>query len=436
MLRKRQQSLNEAFKTWKRKTQYVSTPAIKSKKPVFGQDTGKFKVSTTNVYDFIVETCGDGLPFQLPDNNLSQNFSQAAVTTNDVAVNYPKCGSDVNWAVYYHDVLCRTPEAFYTLNTRVPRPFQGTGWGWFLQYNTLRAMGVNYMWSEERGSNVDHYRRSYLSFKIDSCGFNCCDPSVFNTLCQQYGRVKQGPTSVTFHFMDVPVGHQSVKREYPVTNGSLASVGPATVEIRDQGAWMYIVIPPRKMASVKLQNLHGKANWDRLIDMGFKPRPMRKAHRIWCSNGGIDDQQMQHVLQTQEVAPTTENSFVAEDTLTGSTLSRRAPRPGKWIKHKSVETERACQYWQSAANDIRTALGRGTARSIQFQDLLAQGYDCCPFGSAIVFCFVQYHGGVPENARRQSIPIEIHVDSYTKFTQPLLEQLDLDQMGKNMQIDQ
>jgi hypothetical protein len=412
-----------------------------TKKPVFGNDTGKFKVSTTNIYDMMVTTCSQGFPMPIPAwpyDPLSSQVYTPDHTVADVPFQNPKVGTAVadTYQWFFHDLPARATEQFYRLD-RMIRTDAVSDPYWLVQTNSLRAMGVEYGWSEEAGSPGDHYRRSYLSFKIDAQGFNCCDPSVFNTMCQQYGRVKQGPYSVTFHFTDPPMGNVPVTREYPVTQSNPAVapfIGKPTVEHRALGVWQYILIPPRKLASVKLASLHGRANWDRLIDMGFKPRNVKKAHRIWCSNGGIDDMQMEHVMKVQEVQATSENNYQAEAEVSAGVLIRRSQRQGKWIKHKSQPTESACQWFNGARMQKNTPF-RGSMRSRQFESLYAQGYDCCPFGSAIVFCFLQYHGGTPGNAVRQSIPIEIHVDSYTKFSEPLLEQLDIDQLGKNYFVD-
>jgi len=399
--------------------------SLNKKRPVYGKDTGKFKISTTNIYDLAVTTCAASLPFE--STTSLGTFYVPPFTTDAVAAQYPDTDPDTT-GVYWHDVRARDPKAFYALTRSIRSPSN-----WTVQMNSLRSNGVEYTWSEEPGNHQDPYRRSYLAFKVDALGFNCCDPKQFNDLVQMYGHVKQGPTAVTFHFTDPPMGDTAVKRYWNLkTSGGTDFIGLPHQEERSVGQWQMIIIPPRKMASVSLLNLHGKANWDKLIDMGFKPRKVTKAVRIYCSNGGIDDQQMEYVLKTQEVTKGDQNSTAGELSIDGSNvITQRSVRPGKMIKHKYVDTERACQYYQWIS---KSAAERGSARSNQFNNILAQGYDCVPYGSAVVFCFAHYHGGDPTKVQRMTIPIEIHVDSFTKFKSPLLDQLDIDQLGKNPRL--
>ncbi len=390
-----------------------------SRRPVYGQDTGKFKVSTTNIYDFNCVTCAASLPYTDPNTSVT---TTPAITTGLVTYKaMPRPSSTL-----YHDVMCRDPKKFYTLNTRVLR----TTYDNTADTNSLRAMGVQYGWSEEPGDITDPYRRSFLSFKLDAEGFNCCDPLQFAQLAQMYGRVKQGPYSCTFHFTDPPLGDEAVKRLFPLsTVGSASGYTVATTEERTVGLWQYILVPPRKLASVFLPNLHTKANWDKLIDMGFKPRTCGKAVRIFCSNGGADGDHMDYVSRILAQEKGEENVTGDADKLVGGNFVRKAEMKGKFTKHGYVDTERACQFWPNEL--VSDAIVATTAnRDKQFNSLLGQGYDCVPFGSAVVFCFKVFHGGNPENATRLSIPIEIHVDSFTKFSQPLLNQLDIDQSGK------
>lgn len=395
------------------------------KRSVYGNDTGKFRVTTTNVYDLSVTTCAETLCMVVGGTTYTPT-----VVKSDVSVRTP--GTDAysaGWANTggYHDVRERNPEKMWKM-TRVIRS------GGEYQYeNTLRSMGVRYCWSEEAGSCLDPYRRSFLSFKIDAEGFNCCHPKLFNDNCKQFHQVKQGPTAVSFHFMDPPMGNKAVTRDYQITSGAVAA---ATVETRTVGTWQCIIVPPRKLASIYLPSLHGKANWDKLIEMGFKPQNVGKFQRIYCSNGGIDEEQMEYVINSTETARAAqeENGFLNMEGIVEQGVFKKTQLPGEWKKHKYLDTERACQFYAEFDNLTDDSTARTTSRTRQFWNIMAQGYHLAPYGSAIVFQFCTFHGGNPENAARLSIPIEIHVDSFTKFKGNAAEQLDLDQLGKNQKI--
>lgn len=183
-----------------------------------------------------------------------------------------------------------------------------------------------------------------------------------------------------------------------------------------------------------MPNLHGKENWDKLIEMGFKPRTVGKSVRIYCSNAGIDEDQQEYVLKQTEAAIGAENPSNVTFTIDGSGLIvQKAENPGHIRKAGYVDTERACQHYALQNSDPSDG-ARTTARLNQFIDLRSQGYPCVPFGSAIVFCFATFHGGTVANATRLNIPIEIHVDSFTKFRGNDILPLDLDQLGKNRKI--
>lgn len=401
----------------------VAVMPPKSKRPVYGKDTGNFKVVTKNVYDFNVVTCASELPFKKADGTITV----PPLVTSDVAVQYPRGPADGTYDNYYHDLRAREPVKFYTMNTRVPR-----GGSFMSQENTLQAMGAVWAWSEQQGNLQDPYRRTFLSFKLDANGFNCCDPKQFAENCQKFKSVKQGPSAMTFYFTDPPMGNAAVKRHYSL-QGTSQAYGLPTLEERTVGSWQYIIIPPRGKASVHLPNLHGKENWDKLIEMGFKPRTVGKSVRIYCSNAGIDEAQQEYVLKQTEAAPATENPTNVVMTIDGGVLVQKAEVAGHIRKPGYVDTERACQYYTLQNSDPLDSV-RNLARLNQFIDLRAQGYPCVPFGSAIVFCFATFHGGTVANATRLNIPIEIHVDSFTKFRGNDVLPLDLDQLGKNRKI--
>lgn len=403
----------------------VNSPMLagKLKRSVYGKDTGKFRLTTTFVYDLNVTTCAESLPFVEAGTTYTPTVVKTDVSVRTPAsytAGYANTGG-------YHDVRERTPEKMWKL-TRVIR----TG-GEYQYENTLRSMGVRYMWSEEAGSSTDPYRRSFLSFKIDAEGFNCCHSKLFNDNCKQFHQVKQGPTAVTFHFMDPPMGNKAVTRDYQITSGDVAT---ATVETRTVGAWQCIIIPPRKLASVYLPSLHGKANWDKLLEMGFKPMSVGKVQRIFCSNAGIDEDQMEYVIRSTEqpLAQQEENGLLNLEGVVEQSVFKKTELPGKIVKHKYFDTERTCQFYSEFDNLSSDDTARTTSRTRQFWNVMAQGYQAAPFGSAIVFQFCTFHGGNPTNVARLNIPIEIHVDSFTKFKGNAAEQLDLDQLGKNQKI--
>lgn len=391
-------------------------PSMRSKRQRYGKDQGKFKIVTTNVYPFRLHT------FSV---NQASDATSGAFPIANVPAYYPEPLTAVGTSSVWSDWNCSDPQTFRQMNPRTTliavdadRP---------VVTNTLLNMGARYMISEEVATTANPYYVTYLGFKLDALGFNCCDPLQFSTLCTQFSQVKQGPYAMTFNFTEPPLGKFEPYRTYVFSGAEplLTSIGAAHSEHHSMGQWEYIIIPPRSKASVMLPSIMGSKNWEKLIDMGFKIRKCGTSHTIYCPMKGPDWKQIDYVrnLPYGVVAPS--DSIIDN----GSAVNYAN---GRVVKHTWVDTEKACQTCRG--NPVPNTAPIGNWPAAFGTNAVGGNFGCVPQGSAIVFCFKQYApvnpmAGIIQTARRQTIAIEIRVDSFTKFRGPNLEQLDLDQQN-------
>ena len=295
---------------------------------------------------------------------------------------------------------------------------------------SLNGSGLYWMWGEELPTPSCPWLTTYFAYKLDAAGFNICDPQQFSDNCQRFNFVKQGPSCATFVFPDKPIDKAGpVRRYYPLQAptytgapgqpGTLSSYGVANVEERGIGAWEMIVIPPRKLHSIKIGSIVNQDGWDNLIDMGFKPRSVTRVVKIYCSNSGVDPLTL-HTIINQSLEPEDR----PRNTYQLSNL--------KYKKLSYLDTENVCQYTSVQATDLQAQ---------QYNDIsfyAAQGYPCIPFGSAVVFRFRQFAppqmqvdtgGGISytQTCIRQTIPMDVYLDSVTTFKSPVVGEFDLDQ---------
>ncbi len=299
---------------------------------------------------------------------------------------------------------------------------------------SLNASGVSWFWGEKLPDINCPWLETYFAFKIDMIGFNICDPKQFAENCQRFQYVKQGPACLTFVWPDPPIGDAGpVRRQYPLaTSQQMAGGGQpegfgsaylqANIEERGIGAWEMIIIPPRKMKSVNLAAVVNQAGWDSLIDMGFKPRQTMKVTKVYCSNGGVDPEDLINITQAVQSKSRAANNI-------GSNLSDLT-----WAKMKYVDTEEVCQF--TDVTDPGTGIIPTNYGSIQQTN--RQGYPAIPLGSAICFRFRQFapvqqeynaEGEVTatlQTCTRQTIPCDLFIDSVTTFKAPVKGTFDLD----------
>lgn len=316
-------------------------------------------------------------------------------------------------------------QSYFSLNPRVAAPNTNG-------VMTLNSSGLYWMWAEQLPSSNCPWLETYFAFKLDAQGFNLCDPQQFAEGCERYEYVKQGPYCATFVWPDPPI-HKAgpVRRYYPLVaptfngeTGTLSSYGTATQEERGIGAWEMIIIPPRRYKSINIGNCLDQNGWDRLIDMGFKPRPTEKVVKIYCSNSGIDQDTLASVVSL--VSQPEQRDF--------NDATKFNVCDMKKYKMRYMDTEDVCQ----ATTIVADSMGQTTYPTLW--DLKQQGYPCVPFGSAVLFRFRQFAPvqetvtvveGVQvvtatQRCIRQTIPLDLYLDSVTSFKSPVKGEFDLD----------
>lgn len=310
---------------------------------------------------------------------------------------------------------------------------------------TMNAQGLYWSWAEELPDVNRPWLQTYFGFKLDMAGFNICDPTMFAQNCSRYMFAKQGPACATFVWPDCPIGrNDAVTREIqlaattftgvPATgNGTVSAYGTATREFRGIGPWEMIIIPPRKMKSINIDNCLNQDGWDALIDMGFKPRPCQKVTKIYCSNGGVDATDI-NVITNAAAQAATRNSNVPS----GLADTKWSNISGlRYKKMSYVDTEDICQY-TNVPDIVAGTLPPTTYALMSSSDniFFRQGYPTVPFGSAIVFRIRQfapvqetYTAGartITQTCIRQNLPLDVYLDSVTVFKSPVKGSFDLD----------
>lgn len=300
---------------------------------------------------------------------------------------------------------------------------------------SLNSSGVYWYWGEKLPDINCPWLETYFAFKIDMVGFNICDPAQFAENCKRFQYVKQGPACLTFVWPDPPIGDAGpVRRQYPMLPSSQMAGGgqpegygsaylQANIEERGIGAWEMIIIPPRKMKSVNLQQIVNQAGWDNLIDMGFKPRQTNKVVKVYCSNGGVDVEDLINITQQGALQKNRSSNFATSNICDLT-----------WRKGKYLDTEDVCQF----TSILDPGTGIAPLAYGQISDVNRQGYPCISMGSAIVFRFRQFapvqqqydaNGVVIQTLQtctRQTIPCDLFIDSVTTFKAPVKGTFDLD----------
>lgn len=400
----------------------------------YGKDTSRFKAASKNIYLFDLA--------QWANNQYDTTVPTANVAPYEPVfgpfVPPPPSGGAALWAGgapmdFYPSDL----QQFKRMNDR---SLNGSG------YNTFRMLGGRFCISEEIPNLQNPYVETFAAFKLDALGFNGNSVTTFNEMCKRYNLIKQGPYAMTFFFQEPPIGTRPAVRQYPIPAldaTALGGLARPTIEEHTLGAWEYIIVPPRVRASVKLQSLCGTQNWNRLIEMGFKPRSVtKKGITIYCSNGGLDEDSMQFNrvagVGSANISNLTQFESITSPGGTAVTCAKLSEiTAGGKVRCKWRETERVCQYATVQNNPPTSGTNLDTQTLQAFDDITAQGYGCQPFGAAIVFRFRQFAPPsaataaqppvLTHIASRATIPMEIHIDTSCKWSQATLDQLDIDQ---------
>lgn len=321
------------------------------------------------------------------------------------------------------DVVNMDPQIFTTMTP--PRTAGGSG------SNTLNTNGVWIGKASQASSTIDPFQRNYVGMKIDHPGWNCCNPRQWNANVTQFCYVKSSPVVLEITLPDAPMNSAlpvTIQRPskfrsaadlaaYQTANfGALPSDGvPIWNETRPTGAWQYIIIPPQRGSSLRLDQCIGYTQWQRLLQIGYKPQTCRgKTYKCVCQAKGGDASEQNSIsfklTQLQAPPAGTIPAFNAQAQMAG---------PGSYNTiHKAQETDWSVQY------SVDTALAPFpddfVGAQAEAMTIIQQGFDVLAFGSGIVFQFVQYAPPCidgTDTACRQVMPLTLTVHSKTTFRQ-------------------
>ena len=318
------------------------------------------------------------------------------------------------------------PQIFTTMTP--PRTGAGTG------SNTSQSLGVEQATASTAASTTDPFQRNFYGIKIDHPGFNACNPVQWNANISQFAYVKTSAVVCEILLPDPPMGTSDAVKlvrpgvistaqlaAYQTANTGLANVG-ANVwdEIRPMGAWMYIVIPAQKGASISLYNTVGLVRWQQLMQLGYKPKICKgNKYRVMAMAKGFDTSGTREIYD--KLGLLISNAGVAP-----ASNGVDYQIPGSYTKnHAAQECDWSVQYAEIPLPD--TFLG-GQQKLTQFG---AQGFDTIAFGSAIVFQFCQYApltGDGDQTAANQSVPVTLTIHNKTVFSQLKTASRDLGQV--------
>lgn len=326
------------------------------------------------------------------------------------------------------DIGNMDPQAFTTMTP--PRTAAGTG------VNTLNTMGVFAGQAATRATANDPYQRNFVGFKIDHPGWNCCNVRQWDENIRQFSYVKSSPVVLEITLPDPPISKAlpvTITRPAVFTDaGELAAyqalnIGtPATPlwnETRPTGAWQYIIIPPQKGSSIRLDLVVGYAEWQALLQIGYKPQTCRgTTYKCVCAAKGADSAEQNCIFTKLATLANSQPPGTIPPKNPSTTLSG----PGSFnTVHKAQETDWCVQYDNGPFADDFTGAG---LQQLQFNQM---GFDVLAFGSGIVFQFVQYAPPALDGtstACGQILPLTLTVHSKTTFRQLKTAQQDIGQV--------
>ena len=332
------------------------------------------------------------------------------------------------------DVANMDPQPFTTMTP--PRTALGAG------QNSLNTNGVWVGYAATTSTLLDPYHRNFACMKIDHPGWNCCNPRQWNANITQFAYVKTSPVVLEITLPDPPIS-----KALPVTvfrppvfraaadllayqtenfGGAPSDGVPMWNETRPTGAWQYIIIPAQKGASIRLDQVCGYVEWQKLLQIGYKPQTCRgKTYKCVCQPKGADAAEQGSInRKLQALAgppPGVIPPFNAGNPMTG---------PGLYTSvHKTQETDWSVQYCSAPVGGFLDTFG---GAGLQAADFISQGFDVLAFGSAIVFQFLQYAPPCLDGTvtvMRQLLPLTLTVHSKTTFRQLKTASQDLGQVA-------
>lgn len=329
---------------------------------------------------------------------------------------------------YVPDALAVTPANFTSMADKVTI---GTG------TNTLMTLGVWRTVSQTAATAADPYQRTFLAIKCDHQGFNACNVEMWNEKCLQFQYVKQSPYAVIITLPEPPMqaktaGPVSMTRpgamtaaqllgyqQVMISTGFVAAPAIATnaniwPETRSIGAWEYIIVPPQVAASINLTEIGDLAAWQRLLNLGFQSKKCtRKRYMISCGTTGFNGDGGANLrLKLQAVSPAGVIPAANSTNFSASVEGIHNQR------HQVQECDWCCQFNAPASLAIPASYATAQTYSL---NLVAQGFDTIPFGSGIVFQFIQYAPPTTDTAANTACPVNmpytIEVCSKTEWSQ-------------------
>lgn len=336
------------------------------------------------------------------------------------------------------DVVNMDNQGFLTMTP--PRTAPGFG------QNTLNTCGVWGALMCRRATADDPYQRNFVGFKLDHAGWNVCNPRQWNQNVTQFENVRMSPVVLEITMPDPPMSRAlAVTQTRPavMTDAQLTAyqalnmdpaynvtIPPMWNETRPQGVWQYIVIPPQKAASVNLGTAVGFEQWQRLLQIGFKPRTCTgTTYKISVQPRGLDSQGLERITTYMNTFATGPPYGVIPPFNNGGLTQGL----GTMKMHTTQECDWCCQYDNGPYQEAPiTSVPAGFVNgSAQVQTLLRQGFDVVAFGSAIVFQFCQYAPLTFEGtqtATPQAIGLTLTVHSKTVFSKLRSTSTDLGQI--------
>jgi len=333
------------------------------------------------------------------------------------------------------DVANMDPQVFTIMTP--PRIALGIG------ENTLNNNGVWMGTSTTTSNATDPFHRNFWGLKIDHPGWNCCNPRQWNANVTQFAYVKSSPVVLEITLPDPPMGSAlpvTVQRPSVFRSGAdltqweIANMGgpqsdavPIFNETRPTGVWQYIILGAQKGASLRLSQIVGYTQWQKLLQIGYKPQICRgKTYKCVCQPKGADQAEQQNILSKLSILATSGGVIPPANQL----FPGQGTGPGSFNTiHKQQETDWCVQYGSTiAAPFLDTFAGADSQASTMIQ----QGFDVLAFGSGIVFQFLQYAPpclDTTPTAMRQIVPVTLTVHSKTTFRQLKTANQDLGQVS-------
>lgn len=309
-----------------------------------------------------------------------------------------------------------------------PRNVSGTG------SNSLNSLGVWMGASSTGATEDDPYQRNFFIVKVDHCGFNSIQPTRYYEGVQQFTYVQTGPNVIEIQLPEPPLSKAlPVTQVRPVSMTQAQMIGIQKVmqgggydstnviwnEHHPTGFWQYIQLPAGYGGSLKMAQHGTLQGWNRLIDLGFRPKQCRTLkYRLMVDPKGQDGLEMlnaQNKLAQLGPMPGT----IPASNLNPGTFTAQAYEGRVKAKHQKAMCDWTCQFSTAISSPNDDFAGA----SARYFDLIAQGFDVMAFGGGIVFQFVQYAPPTRDTtpittAACQIVPVTINVHNKAVFSMP------------------